>query len=151
MEKQITQMLTKRIDELNAADVELCKDRWERPEIHPLQKAMAREESNKVTFARQELQSILSKVQALSKAEYTHVSDIHVGNIPNNGWISVEDRLPELTKEVEYFLVIAPKSFPKNCEMLVAAYYNDANVFYSESGDNPMEDVTHWQPLPPKP
>jgi len=65
----LEKILTKRIDELNAADVEFCKDRWERPEIHPLQKAMAREESNKVTFARQELQSILSKVQALSKAE----------------------------------------------------------------------------------
>lgn len=53
--------IEKRIQELNAADVEFCKDRWDKKDIHPFQKQMAREESNKVTFARQELESVLIK------------------------------------------------------------------------------------------
>lgn len=63
-------------------------------------------------------------------------------------WISVNDRLPE---KQGHFLVIAPKSFPKNCIMVVAEFYDDNNTFYSESSDYPMPDVTHWMPLPEPP
>lgn len=56
---ELRNKLETRIAELNAADLEFCKDRWERKDIHHLQKQMAREESYKVAFARQELQSIL--------------------------------------------------------------------------------------------
>lgn len=71
-------------------------------------------------------------------------------------WISVSERLPVCQpKKLCHCLVIAPKSFPKNCEVVVAEFYDDNNTFYSESGDNPMEDVTHWMyvpelPSPPK-
>ncbi|AXH74762.1 MAG: KTSC domain protein [Bacteriophage sp.] len=51
-------LIKKRIVELNEADAIFCKERWDMslPEI---QRLMAREESNKVTFARQELEKIL--------------------------------------------------------------------------------------------
>ena len=65
----LDKFIEQRIAELNAADVEFCKDRWDRPELHPLQKQMAREESNKVTFARQELEAILLKSKQLQKEE----------------------------------------------------------------------------------
>jgi len=71
-------------------------------------------------------------------------------------WVSVSERLPVCQpKKLCHCLVIAPRSFPKNCEVVVAEFYDDNNTFYSESGDNPMEDVTHWMyvpelPSPPK-
>jgi hypothetical protein len=63
-------------------------------------------------------------------------------------WISVNDRLPE---NQGHFLVIAPKSFPKNCVVVVAEFYDDNNMFYSESGDFPMTDVTFWSEIPKLP
>lgn len=61
-----------------------------------------------------------------------------------NDWISVKDRLPE---KQGHYLVIAPLSFPKNCLAVVAEFYEDNGIFYSEDGDYPMKDVTHWQPI----
>ncbi len=60
----------------------------------------------------------------------------------------VKDRLPE--KDGSY-LVLAPKSFPKNSRFVVAEFYDDNNTFYSESSDEPMPDVTHWTYLPDEP
>lgn len=62
--------------------------------------------------------------------------------------ISVKDRLPE---KPGHYLAYAPLSFPKNCHWVVAEFYDDNNTFYSESSDMPMEDVTHWSPLPKYP
>lgn len=59
---------------------------------------------------------------------------------------NVKDKLPDV--ECGSFLVYAPKSFPKNSRWLVAEYYDDVKGFYSESGENFMEDVTHWCKLP---
>ena len=59
-------------------------------------------------------------------------------------WISVEDELPE---EQGYYLVIAPHSFPKNCNIVVAEFYEDNKTFYSESSDSPITDATHWRPI----
>ena len=59
-------------------------------------------------------------------------------------WISVEDELPE---EQGYYLVVAPHSFPKNCNVVVAEFYEDNKTFYSESSDSPIEDATHWRPI----
>lgn len=61
-QRELREKIEQRIAELNAVDIEFCKDRWHRTDIHPLQKQIAREESNKVTFARQELQSILQSL-----------------------------------------------------------------------------------------
>lgn len=62
---------------------------------------------------------------------------------------NVRDKLPDV--ECGSFLVYAPKSFPKNSRWLVAEYYDDVKGFYSESGENLMEDVTHWCNLPDDP
>lgn len=59
-------------------------------------------------------------------------------------WISVEDELPE---EQGYYLVVAPHSFPKNCNVVVAEFYEDNKTFYSESSDSPIEDATHWRQI----
>ena len=50
--------LEKRIKELKEADAKFCNDRWGE-NIHPLVKKMARENSNSVTLARQELERAL--------------------------------------------------------------------------------------------
>lgn len=57
-------------------------------------------------------------------------------------WIPVEEKLPD---KQGHYLVIAPKSFPKNCKVVVAEFYDDNNTFYSESSDYPIEDATHWR------
>ena len=59
-------------------------------------------------------------------------------------WIRVED---ELHIEQGYYLVVAPHSFPKNCNVVVAEFYEDNKTFYSESSDSPIEDATHWRPI----
>jgi hypothetical protein len=51
-----------RIIELNKADRKFCDDRWNDNKT-TLEKMLAREESNKVTFARQELQEVLKQLQ----------------------------------------------------------------------------------------
>lgn len=56
-------------------------------------------------------------------------------------WISVEDRLPDGYCQV---LVYCPQSFPKNCRFLSANYYEDNQLFYGDSDEEPHEDVTHW-------
>ncbi len=58
LEPGIQEYLNKRIKELNEADIEFCKDRWNM-DYPELRRHLAREESNKVTFARQELQEVL--------------------------------------------------------------------------------------------
>lgn len=65
-------------------------------------------------------------------------------------WIKINSE-KDLPEKQCHCLVIAPKSFPKNCIMVVAEFYDDNNIFYSESSDYPMEDVTHWKPLPEAP
>lgn len=56
--KIIEQYLRERIKQLNEADAEFCKERWDKskPEIV---RSLYREQSNNVTFARQELEAIL--------------------------------------------------------------------------------------------
>ena len=57
-------------------------------------------------------------------------------------WIPVEEKLPG---KQGHYLVKAPKSFPKNCIVVVAEFYEDNNTFYSESSDCPILDATHWR------
>jgi len=59
-------------------------------------------------------------------------------------WRSVEDGLPD--KQGNFF-VCTPRSFPKNIPFQVAEFYDDNNTFYNEY-DSPLEDVTHWLPIP---
>lgn len=85
---------------------------------------------------------------------YGFIQGANFANRQQAGWIDVKDRLP--SEECKSVLVYAPRSFPKNSRCVVAEYKDDAKGFYSESGEDFMEDVTHWcelpnQPLPPKP
>lgn len=57
--KELKETLENRINELKEADAQYCFNRWDNPSAQPFEKALAREESNKVTFARQELERIL--------------------------------------------------------------------------------------------
>lgn len=70
-----------------------------------------------------------------------------IERIKGSQWISVEDQLPI---KQGYFLVHTPESFPKNIPFQVAEFYDDNNIFYNEY-DEPLEDATHWQPLPVAP
>ncbi len=60
----------------------------------------------------------------------------------------IKDRFPE---DGSYCLVYTPISFPKNIPFQVAEFYGDNNTFYSDSSDDPLEDVTHWILLPKDP
>ena len=61
--KTIIDNLNKRIAELNQADAKFCKDRWNMS-LPEFQRNLAREESNKVTFARQELEAQIKLLQS---------------------------------------------------------------------------------------
>ena len=61
----------------------------------------------------------------------------------------VKIKLPDV--EHGSFLVYAPRSFPKNSRWLVAEYYDDVKGFYSECGEQFLQDVTHWAELPAEP
>lgn len=60
--ENIKQILENRIAELYKADELFCKDRWDMTK-NSMVRALAREGSNQVTFARQELQVILKAVE----------------------------------------------------------------------------------------
>lgn len=59
-------------------------------------------------------------------------------------WHKVEDKLPE---EQGHYFVRVKNSFPKNCNVVVAEFYDDNNIFYSESSDEPIKDAIEWKPI----
>lgn len=59
-------------------------------------------------------------------------------------WIKTSERLPE---KQGHYLVHVKNSFPKNCRCVVSEFYEDNKVFYSESSENPLYDVTHWMEI----
>jgi len=63
-----------------------------------------------------------------------------------NKWIPIVKEKPE---KQGIYLVKCKKSFPKNCDVVVAEFYEDNQTFYSESSDSPINDVTHWRFLHP--
>ena len=64
--KELLKHIEDRIAELNQADIAFCKDRWDmsKPDY---ERSLYREESNKVTFARQELQRLQKIVIELAQ------------------------------------------------------------------------------------
>ena len=84
---------------------------------------------------------LLSKIQSLKQPD---VSDINVGNMPNNGWISVEDRLPLTNKNVLIF------STDREIGEATKGRMDIDGRYFTVCGMQLFE-VTHWQPLPPKP
>lgn len=63
----------------------------------------------------------------------------------DNGWISVEDRLP---KDAECVLVYCSTA-KQDCKMTVGMRVKELYGFYTD--DEGLCNVTHWQPLPPAP
>ena len=61
---ELIDILENRIKELKHADSEFCKDRWDmsKPEF---ERNIYREQSNNVTFARQEIETILNKAKEI--------------------------------------------------------------------------------------
>lgn len=55
--ERLKELIKHRITELNEADKLFCADRWDNTKNH-MERSLAREESNKVTFARQELEQL---------------------------------------------------------------------------------------------
>lgn len=43
------------------------------------------------------------------------------------------------------YVLLMTTSFPKNCFYVVAEWDNDAQCFYSESSDYPIEDWDYWK------
>lgn len=86
-------------------------------------------------FADESEQKLLRK-GFIEGANFVHDQD---------GWISVEERLPE--KEGHYFVKVL-NSFPKNCDVIVCEFYEDNKTFYSESSDSPIHDAIKWMPIP---
>jgi hypothetical protein len=58
---KVKEILENRIAQLYEADAKFCQDRWDQTKPECV-RAMAREHSNQVTFARQELQNILKAI-----------------------------------------------------------------------------------------
>ena len=61
-----------------------------------------------------------------------------------NHWFDFEEVKPT---EQGHYLVKCKTSYPKNCDVVVAEFYEDNKTFYSESSDCPLHDVTHWRPI----
>lgn len=59
-------------------------------------------------------------------------------------WFDFSEQKPT---EQGHYLVKCRVSFPKNCDVVVAEFYEDNQTFYSESSDYPIHDVTHWRPI----
>ena len=66
------------------------------------------------------------------------------GVLWTNHWFDFEEVKPT---EQGYYLVKCKTSYPKNCDVVVAEFYEDNKTFYSESSDCPIHDVTHWRPI----
>jgi hypothetical protein len=57
-------------------------------------------------------------------------------------WIPIEEGKP--AKDGHYLVKVA-HSFPKNCDIVVAEFYEDNQEFYSESTECAIKDATHWR------
>lgn len=64
-------------------------------------------------------------------------------------WVNIQDARP--TNENAHYLVWCERSFPKNYRGVVAEWYNDAQAFYNEADEYPIDDATHWAELPAAP
>lgn len=64
-------------------------------------------------------------------------------------WVNIQDARP--ANEDAHYLVWCERSFPKNYKGVVAEWYNDAQAFYDEADEYPIDDATHWAELPTTP
>lgn len=85
--------------------------------------------------------------------EYNDYSDLHdaVSILPCNDWISVDDALPEKNERVLVYCddpFDIPPHFPRR-KLLLIGYLDMENNWYDSDG--PLENITHWMPLPKPP
>jgi len=80
---KIKQHLETRIAELNKADADFCKDRWDMTKPK-MERDLYRGFSNEVTFARQELERTLKFLNELSKGAVIKSVCEHNGQVEGN-------------------------------------------------------------------
>lgn len=66
------------------------------------------------------------------------------GCLWTNRWIDFKEEKP--IKQGCY-LVKCFSSYPKNCDVLLAEFYEDNKMFYSECSGCPLKHVTYWRPI----
>ena len=72
----------------------------------------------------------------------------------NNGWISIRDLYPEVFEHKGFMrsdvvLGFGKESKDETVPTYIFVYMIKGNRFYSENGE--CYEITHWQPLPPRP
>ena len=79
-----------------------------------------------------------------ARAAYNELTKLtaKVAELEGDGWVSVDDRLPEDGVLILYYFEITGIS--------VGKYDSETNTFYGKLGFL-CGDVTHWQPLPKPP
>ena len=88
----------------------------------------------------------------VDNGNYTPFREFHAKKQPEtNGWISVEDRLPETGEEVLVYDCFGQLNEKPDLSMSSASYKN--GMWYDYLGNIHFygEDITHWQPLPEPP
>lgn len=65
--------------------------------------------------------------------------------MPDYKWIDVKEALPASQC---YCLVKCEYGFPKDCNVVVAEFYQDSKTFYCEAFETQLEGATHWCFLP---
>ncbi len=90
----------------------------------------------------------------------THSKDVKPIEPISDGWISVEDDLPEFDKKVLVFgeskgmnpqMGGAYIALAKRQDLTKTSMAKDAERYQDENQFSQMRYVTHWKPLPPKP
>ncbi len=76
--------------------------------------------------------------------EWLSIHQSHPAPVGGEEWISVEDRLPEVDESVLCY-------FKKSRRIDVCKYTEVFKMEFVENAICQTENITHWQPLPPKP
>ena len=95
------------------------------------------------TMLREALDMAVKQFEQIESGEY----------VKADGWISVEDRLPECDFEKYYREHI---TYPSYLVMIEGKYplvlrYSDSHFGWHRGNDFARKDITHWQPLPAPP
>lgn len=97
--------------------------------------------------ARKLLEEVLEHLEARNEDTGLDIIRQKVrAHLKSGGWISVEERLPEIGQDVLYYFNIVG--------MHLGKFYGGRDASNAQFGSSRgflTGDVTHWQPLPPLP